>query len=152
MRVIVLAGLIATSPANASTSDRALTTDIDRSEWHPATKLSLDIDTGRYRIIPPQDPWPKLYPKPEARSGIASKALRRELRRAFDAAAVDLADPRCAVAPRGGIIVSNAGPIELVLHVAGKPLRSGRLADCWTPAVKALQRLLQERFGRPRAQ
>lgn len=150
MRIIILAVLVAIPPATASASNRAVTTLIDRSEWHPETELSLDIDTGRYRITPPQGPWPKLDPKPEARSGIAPKALRRELRRAFDAAAVDLADPRCAVSPSGDIIVSNAGPTELVLHIFGKPLRAGQWTDCWTPAVKDLQRILEERFARPR--
>lgn len=148
MRIIILAGLIATSPAIASTSDRSIMTDVDRSEWHPPMKLVLDIDSGRYRIIPWQGLWPALFPKPEPRSGVAPKALRRELRRAFDDAAVALADPRCSSphAPHRGIIASNAGTPELVLHVAGKSFPAGRSIECWTPATEALQRLLEKRF------
>lgn len=151
MRITVLAGLIATS-SMASTSDRSVTTDIDRSEWHPSMKLTLDLDSGRYRIVPSQGPWPALSPKPEPRSGVAPKALRQELRRAFDDAAVALADPRCSDpnALHRGIIASNAGTPELVLHVAGKSLPAGRSIECWTPATETFQRLLERRFERPR--
>lgn len=152
MRMIILAGLIASSPAIASASDRSITTDVDRSEWHPPMKLTLELDSGRYRITPSQGPWPALIPKPEPRSGVAPKALREELRRAFDDAAVALADPRCSGpnASHRGIIVSNAGTPQLVLHVDGKSLPVGRSTECWTPATETLQRLLEERLGQPR--
>lgn len=154
MRIIVLAGLIAMSPAIASTSGRSITTDVERSEWHPPMKLSLDLDSGRYRVIPSQGSWPALSPKPEPRSGVMPKAVRRELRRAFDVAAVALADPRCSGpnALHKGIIASNAGTPNLVLHVAGNSLPAGRSIECWTQATEMLQRLLEKRFERPRAE
>ena len=152
MRIIVLAGLIASSPAIASAVDRSITTDVDRSEWHPPMKLALDLYSGKYRITPSQGSWPVLSPKPKPRSGVAPRALRQELRRAFDDAAVALADPRCSGpnATHRGIIASNAGTPELVLHLAGKSLPAGRSTECWTPATETLQRLLEKRFERPR--
>jgi hypothetical protein len=152
MRIIVLAGLIASAPVIASTFDRSITTDVDRSEWHPPMKLALDLDSGRYRITPSQGSWPTLSPKPDPRSGVVPKLLRRELRRAFDDAAVALADPRCSGldALHRGIIASNAGTPDLVLHVGGKSLPAGRSIECWTPATETLQRLLEKRFAQPR--
>lgn len=152
MRMILLAGLLVIAPAEAATSDRAITTNIDLSEWHPPLKLALNIESGEYQITPPKGPWPAWQPKPEATSGVASKPLRQDLRRAFDAAAVDLANPRCAKPDglSGNILASNAGIPDLVLHVGGKSLRAGRSTNCWTRATEALQRLLEVNFSQAR--
>lgn len=153
MRLIPIVAMLAclSAPAHARKDGRTITSDIEMSEWTPPMQLSLDLESGDYTIVPPEAPWPPLWPKPQRRSGTISGATLNRVPTAFDAAvASGVYDRRCVTGegPIGGFIVSNGGIPQMSVTARGRQIDAPGQLICWTPAARALHKELGQTFDR----
>jgi len=145
--IALLLGAVLGSPAHAKL---VVTADVMRSEWTPPMQLTLDLDSWRYVIALPKEPWPESRPKPKPRSGTLGATELKEVRAAVQAAIADgLADKACLTTPpkeRQWIVISNGGPNRIVIDAGNATLIAPSELECRTPAAERLYNRLEETF------
>lgn len=142
LSILAFAMALEGAPATNVSRPRTLEIDVDLSEFTPPRRLTLDLASGRYRIVTQAGTvWPAYSSRPRDRSGTVPAPRLSVLRRAFDAALREgLGYPDCE--GRENRIVSNAPVPAIMIHVGTRRLVAPRNWSCITPAARRLQKLV----------
>ena len=142
--------LVAARPVGAPprVSSGAVFALIDNNEWCPGGSVYLDLRTGSYMLYPklarPVCTDPSRAPAVE--HGTLANAALKPLREAYEAArATGLRRQGC------DIVVSNGGPLALVITAPNYSVAAPEELGCWSVDAKSLYQKIYEVFGSNRA-
>lgn len=137
-------------PGCASTqggSTASVFAQVDESEWSAPGFIHLDLVTGQYELKP-QPPRGVSAANVAKRRGTLPRDQLRPIRQAYEAARAEgLTLPACRNGGRPEtIVVSNAGPISMILSGEGGKVTTPQERGCWSEAGWRLYRLLADLF------
>lgn len=134
----------ASTPARSG----AVAASVAHSEWSRSGYVTLELGSGRYRLIHQQSRMNPSAPVPTTSGRLAADELQ-PIRTAYAAARAEgLMLPACRNGGRAPqIVISNGGPRRLILDPEGARNEAPTERGCWTEPAIRLHEAVDAAFG-----